>query len=118
MDSKEIKWTFGGNRCFVASVPCGLWHTTVVTSAGQLFTFDGTFGVLGHEDRKSGIPRGPTHCLISYGHSMTIALTNNGHVYAMGSPVYMHLWNPQAGRKLSIRVEGKLTKNFLFKACR
>lgn len=43
----------------VSSISCGLWHTAVVTSAGQLFTFgDGTFGVLGHDDRKSvSIPK-------------------------------------------------------------
>ncbi|KAK4792749.1 hypothetical protein SAY86_023184 [Trapa natans] len=43
----------------VSSISCGPWHTAVVTSAGQLFTFgEGTFGVLGHGDRKSvSIPR-------------------------------------------------------------
>ncbi|CAN8244117.1 unnamed protein product [Cochlearia groenlandica] len=43
----------------VSSVACGPYHTAVVTSAGQLFTFgDGTFGVLGHGDKKSVfIPR-------------------------------------------------------------
>ncbi|KAI4386225.1 hypothetical protein MLD38_004175 [Melastoma candidum] len=43
----------------VSSMSCGPWHTAIVTSAGQLFTFgDGTFGVLGHGDRKStSIPR-------------------------------------------------------------
>ncbi|KAM1002058.1 PH, RCC1 and FYVE domains-containing protein 1-like [Malus sylvestris] len=38
----------------VASVTCGPWHTALVTSTGKLFTFgDGTFGVLGHGDRKN-----------------------------------------------------------------
>ncbi|OIW04190.1 hypothetical protein TanjilG_00750 [Lupinus angustifolius] len=43
----------------VSSISCGPWHTAVVTSAGQLFTFgDGTFGVLGHGDRKNvSLPR-------------------------------------------------------------
>ncbi|KAJ4951406.1 hypothetical protein NE237_028238 [Protea cynaroides] len=38
----------------VASVTCGPWHTALITSTGQLFTFgDGTFGVLGHGNRES-----------------------------------------------------------------
>ncbi|KAF8377151.1 hypothetical protein HHK36_030524 [Tetracentron sinense] len=38
----------------VASVTCGPWHTALVTSTGQLFTFgDGTFGVLGHGNKES-----------------------------------------------------------------
>uniref|UniRef100_A0A0E0H8E2 FYVE-type domain-containing protein n=1 Tax=Oryza nivara TaxID=4536 RepID=A0A0E0H8E2_ORYNI len=33
----------------VAYVSCGTWHTALITSMGQLFTFgDGSFGVLGH----------------------------------------------------------------------
>ncbi|XP_039118003.1 PH, RCC1 and FYVE domains-containing protein 1-like isoform X2 [Dioscorea cayenensis subsp. rotundata] len=43
----------------VSSISCGPWHTAIVTSSGQLFTFgDGTFGVLGHGDRSSvSVPR-------------------------------------------------------------
>ncbi|XP_021285304.1 uncharacterized protein LOC110417334 [Herrania umbratica] len=38
----------------VAVVTCGPWHTALITSTGQLFTFgDGTFGVLGHGDREN-----------------------------------------------------------------
>ncbi|KAL6005501.1 PH, RCC1 and FYVE domain-containing protein 1 [Asimina triloba] len=38
----------------VASVSCGPWHTALITSNGQLFTFgDGTFGALGHGNRGS-----------------------------------------------------------------
>ncbi|CAN6439014.1 unnamed protein product [Victoria cruziana] len=38
----------------VAAVSCGAWHTALISSNGQLFTFgDGTFGVLGHGDRAS-----------------------------------------------------------------
>ncbi|KAK3166582.1 hypothetical protein QOZ80_1AG0047670 [Eleusine coracana subsp. coracana] len=38
----------------VAYVSCGTWHTALITSRGQLFTYgDGTFGVLGHGNRES-----------------------------------------------------------------
>eukprot|EP00250_Pteridium_aquilinum_P035563 c9662_g1_i1 orf=350-3007(+) len=49
---KRIGGSLEGLR--ISSVSCGPWHTALVTSSGQLFTFgDGTFGVLGHGDRKS-----------------------------------------------------------------
>ncbi|EOY01971.1 hypothetical protein QUC31_013503 [Theobroma cacao] len=43
----------------VTYVSCGPWHTALVTSGGQLFTFgDGSFGALGHGDHTSTtIPR-------------------------------------------------------------
>ncbi|XP_044481650.1 PH, RCC1 and FYVE domains-containing protein 1-like isoform X2 [Mangifera indica] len=169
----------------VSYISCGPWHTIVVTSSGQLFTFgDGTFGVLGHGDRKSSsIPREveslkglrtvraacgvwhtaavvevmvgnsslsncspgklftwgdgdkgrlghgdkeaklvptcvaalvePNFCQVACGHSLTVALTTEGHVYTMGSPVYGQLGNPHADGKLPTRVEGKLFKNFV-----
>lgn len=54
---KRVNGPLEGLR--VASVSCGPWHTALVTSSGQLFTFgDGTFGVLGHGDRSStSLPR-------------------------------------------------------------
>ncbi|KAL4291958.1 hypothetical protein GQ457_14G018720 [Hibiscus cannabinus] len=90
---------------------CGVWHTAAVVevmvgspntsncSSRRLFTWgDGDKGHLGH---------------VSCGHSMTIALTTNGHVYTMGSHVSGLLGNPQAVEELPICVEGNLTKNFV-----
>lgn len=38
----------------ISKVACGEWHTAVVSSSGQLFTYgDGTFGVLGHGNLQS-----------------------------------------------------------------
>ncbi|CAA3005289.1 PH, RCC1 and FYVE domains-containing 1-like [Olea europaea subsp. europaea] len=40
-------------RLHIATVTCGPWHTALISSTGQLFTFgDGTFGVLGHGNRE------------------------------------------------------------------
>ncbi|KQK11687.1 PH, RCC1 and FYVE domains-containing protein 1 [Brachypodium distachyon] len=49
---KRISGALEGQQ--VAYVSCGTWHTALITSTGQLFTFgDGTFGVLGHGNRES-----------------------------------------------------------------
>ncbi|XP_019153344.1 PREDICTED: uncharacterized protein LOC109149797 [Ipomoea nil] len=38
----------------VSMISCGPWHSALITSTGQLFTYgDGTFGVLGHGDRET-----------------------------------------------------------------
>ncbi|CAM0901590.1 unnamed protein product [Alopecurus aequalis] len=38
----------------VSAVSCGTWHTALITSSGQLYTFgDGTFGALGHGNRET-----------------------------------------------------------------
>ncbi|XP_069150390.1 PH, RCC1 and FYVE domains-containing protein 1-like [Solanum lycopersicum] len=38
----------------ISHVACGVWHTGLVSTSGQLFTYgDGTFGALGHGNRKS-----------------------------------------------------------------
>ncbi|XP_049393541.1 PH, RCC1 and FYVE domains-containing protein 1-like [Solanum stenotomum] len=54
---KKVRGPLVGKH--VSYVSCGPWHSAVITSVGQLFTFgDGTFGALGHGDRCSiGIPR-------------------------------------------------------------
>ncbi|CAA2964153.1 PH, RCC1 and FYVE domains-containing 1-like isoform X2 [Olea europaea subsp. europaea] len=49
---KRISGSLGGLQ--VSKVTCGPWHTALITSTGQLFTFgDGTFGVLGHGNREN-----------------------------------------------------------------
>ncbi|KAL6911745.1 hypothetical protein ACP4OV_000550 [Aristida adscensionis] len=38
----------------VLKVACGQWHSAIISSSGQLFTYgDGTFGVLGHGDTRT-----------------------------------------------------------------
>ncbi|KAL6651267.1 hypothetical protein ACP70R_010192 [Stipagrostis hirtigluma subsp. patula] len=42
------------NGISVSKIACGPWHTAMITSSGQLFTYgDGTFGVLGHGDTQA-----------------------------------------------------------------
>ncbi|XP_078162404.1 regulator of chromosome condensation (RCC1) family with FYVE zinc finger domain-containing protein isoform X3 [Carex rostrata] len=38
----------------ISKVACGNWHTAIISSSGTLYTYgEGTFGVLGHGDKKS-----------------------------------------------------------------
>eukprot|EP00250_Pteridium_aquilinum_P019086 c24287_g1_i1 orf=626-3934(+) len=180
---KRVSGPLDGLR--VSSVSCGTWHTALVTSSGQLFTYgDGTFGVLGHGDRSStffpkevdslkglktirvscGVwhtaavvevmagPSGSSICssgklftwgdgdkgrlghgdkeqklvptcvaaLVDYslcqvacGHSLTVALTDSGQVFTMGSAVYGQLGDPKADGKFPGRVEGELRDAFV-----
>ncbi|CAN8238297.1 unnamed protein product [Cochlearia groenlandica] len=51
--TRKISDVLGGFLS-VSSVACGAWHTAIVTSSGQLFTYgSGTFGVLGHGSLES-----------------------------------------------------------------
>ncbi|XVE53255.1 hypothetical protein DITRI_Ditri02bG0189500 [Diplodiscus trichospermus] len=175
----------------VSYISCGPWHTALVTSGGQLFTFgDGSFGALGHGDHScTTIPRkvetlsglrttrvacGVWHtaavvevvtessdsgsgspvssslaklftwgdgdkgqlghgdkeprlfpecvaalsddniCRVACGHSLTVALTNSGRVYTMGSSAYGQLGIPTAADgKVPNRVEGKIADSFV-----
>ncbi|XP_073306555.1 PH, RCC1 and FYVE domains-containing protein 1-like [Primulina huaijiensis] len=48
---KRISGPLDGRQ--VATVSCGPWHTALITTTGQMFTFgDGTFGALGHGNRE------------------------------------------------------------------
>ncbi|XP_022960825.1 PH, RCC1 and FYVE domains-containing protein 1-like [Cucurbita moschata] len=114
-------------------VACGVWHTAAIVevmvgnpgshnnSSVKLFTWgDGDKGRLGHGDKEAKLVPTcvaalvePNFCQVACGHSLTVALTNSGHVYTMGSPVYGQLGNPQADGKLPVRVEGKLSKSFV-----
>ncbi|GAB4827389.1 hypothetical protein Ancab_034274 [Ancistrocladus abbreviatus] len=120
----------------VSSVSCGPWHTAIVTSAGQLFTFgvlmeteevfqnQGSLtrlrGRLGHGDKEARLV--PTcvaaltelnFCQVACGHSLTVALTTTGQFYTMGGAVYGQLGSPHAEGMLPTCVEGKLLRSFV-----
>ncbi|XP_033140913.1 PH, RCC1 and FYVE domains-containing protein 1 isoform X1 [Brassica rapa] len=115
----------------VMKVACGFWHTAAVvevtneasdaelySSCGQLFTWgDGEKGQLGHGDNSAKLlPECVTSltdeniCQVACGHSLTVSLTSNGHVYTMGSPAYGQLGNPTAKEKVPSRVEGDIAE--------
>ncbi|KAL4290506.1 hypothetical protein GQ457_14G018870 [Hibiscus cannabinus] len=120
----------------VELVACGEYHSCVVSLSGEMYSWGGSsgnFGLLGHGSETSQwIPKnlngplegihvssgscGPWHTggdkgRVGHGGEEARLVHTCVAALAMGSPVYMHLWNPQADGKLSIRVEGKLAKN-------
>ncbi|MCI17078.1 ZR1 protein, partial [Trifolium medium] len=110
----------------VRSVACGTWHTAAIieviadrfkynTSTGKLFTWgDGDEARLGHAD--SGNKLVPT-CVsqlvdydfvqVSCGRMLTLALTNMGKVFAIGSAKYGQLGNPHV-KDRAVLVEGSV----------
>ncbi|XP_010246209.1 PREDICTED: uncharacterized protein LOC104589558 isoform X2 [Nelumbo nucifera] len=111
----------------VKSVSCGPWHTAAVvdvttgpfkisSSTGKLFTWgDGDKGRLGHLDRERKLVPTCVSRLMAYdfvqvscGRMLTVALTDTGMVWTMGSTVHGQLGNPYAGDKSINIVEGKL----------
>lgn len=116
----------------VKSVACGSWHTAAIVDiivdrfkfngvGGKLFTWgDGDKGRLGHADlEKKLLPTCVAQLVeldfaqVSCGRMLTVALTNTGKVYTMGSSVHGQLGNPQAKDKSIVIVEGKLKEEFV-----
>ncbi|KAK7302042.1 hypothetical protein RJT34_12921 [Clitoria ternatea] len=125
---KEVE-SLSGLR--VRSVACGSWHTAAIvevmfdryrynSASGKLFTWgDGDEGRLGHAENGSKlVPTCVTQLVdydfvqVSCGRMLTVALTNMGKVFAMGSAKYGQLGNPHA-RDRAIMVEGQLKQEFV-----
>lgn len=118
-------------------VACGSWHTAAIVEivasealasealgkslAGKLFTWgDGDCGQLGHGDSERRLfPSSVaslmnlSFCKVACGHDLTLAVTNSGRVYSMGSAIYGQLGNPSAEGKVPDTVEGKIAACFV-----
>ncbi|KAI4307707.1 hypothetical protein L6164_030865 [Bauhinia variegata] len=116
----------------VRSVACGSWHTAAIvdvmvdrfkynTSTGKLFTWgDADEGRLGHVDNGRKLLPTCVSQLVDYdfiqvscGRTLTVALTNLGKVFTMGSAVHGQLGNPHAKSKAVTIVEGLLKQEFV-----
>ncbi|KAL7192723.1 hypothetical protein ACSBR2_024524 [Camellia fascicularis] len=117
----------------VKSIACGPWHTAAIVEimvdrfkfnngpGGKLFTWgDGDKGRLGHADQERKLLPTCVAQLVDHdfiqvdcGRMLTIALTNMGKVYTMGSAVHGQLGNPQAKDKSITIVQGKLKDEFV-----
>ncbi|KAJ4828795.1 hypothetical protein Tsubulata_010808 [Turnera subulata] len=126
---KEVECLKG---LWVKSVACGSWHTAAIvdvivdrfkfnTVGGKLFTWgDGDKGRLGHADLEKRLLPTCVAQLVDYdfvqvscGRMLTVALTNKGKVFTMGSSVHGQLGNPQAKDKSITIVDGKLKDEFV-----
>ncbi|KAL0678158.1 hypothetical protein Bca4012_006139 [Brassica carinata] len=121
-------------RMKVVSVSCGPWHTAAIVetstidrkyhkakSCGKLFTWgDGDKGRLGHVDSKRKlVPTCVSELIdqdfvkVSCGWTLTVALSNRGTVYTMGSSIHGQLGCPRAKDKSINTVLGNLTRQFV-----
>ncbi|KAJ6369515.1 hypothetical protein OIU76_027863 [Salix suchowensis] len=118
---------------WVKSIACGSWHTAAIVDivvdpfkfngvGGKLFTWgDGDKGRLGHAENleKKLLPTCVAQLVeldfvqVSCGRMLTVALTNAGKVYTMGSSVHGQLGNPRVKDKSIAIVEGKLKEEFV-----
>lgn len=116
----------------VRSVACGSWHTAAIvdvmfdryrynTTTGKLFTWgDGNEGRLGHTDNGSKLVPTCVSQLVDYdfvqvscGRMLTVALTNMGKVFAIGSAKHGQLGTPHAREHKAVMVEGQLKQEFV-----
>ncbi|GFP83369.1 probable E3 ubiquitin-protein ligase herc1, partial [Phtheirospermum japonicum] len=113
------------------AVSCGVWHTAAIievsnqagpnVASRKLFTWgDGDKYRLGHGNKEAYLLPTCVSNLIDYniqqlacGANMTIALTNSGHVFTMGSNAYGQLGNPQSDGKSPILVQERLVGEFV-----
>ncbi|KAL4590552.1 hypothetical protein LXL04_003484 [Taraxacum kok-saghyz] len=112
-------------------VACGVWHTAAIvevtnqngglSNSRKLFTWgDGDKYRLGHGDKTTYLQPTCISALIDYnfhqlacGHTMTLALTTSGHVFAVGSPSYGQLGNPKSDGKAPSLVQDGLVGEFV-----
>ncbi|XP_058179694.1 PH, RCC1 and FYVE domains-containing protein 1 [Rhododendron vialii] len=116
----------------VKSVACGSWHTAAVVEimvdgckfddpGGKLFTWgDGDKGKLGHADQERKLLPACVLQLVDHnfvqvacGRMLTVALTDRGKVYTMGSAVHGQLGDPHGKDKSITIVQGKIKNEFV-----
>ncbi|KOM57902.1 hypothetical protein LR48_Vigan11g093500 [Vigna angularis] len=120
---KEVKLLSGLKTIKVA---CGVWHTAAImevefqsgsnASSGKLFTWgNGDKHCLGHGNTETYLQPTRVAPLTGYnfhqvacGHTMTVALTTSGHVFAMGGTEHGQLGNPVSAGKIPTLVQDKL----------
>ncbi|XP_037491420.1 PH, RCC1 and FYVE domains-containing protein 1 isoform X2 [Jatropha curcas] len=125
---KEVQLLSGLKTIKVA---CGVWHTAAIVevmgqagatvSSRKLFTWgDGDKYRLGHGSKDTYLLPTCISSLIDYnfhqiacGHTMTVALTTSGHVFAMGSTAYGQLGNPSSDGKNPSLVQDNLVGEFV-----
>ncbi|OAY28102.1 PH, RCC1 and FYVE domains-containing protein 1 [Manihot esculenta] len=125
---KEVQLLSGLKTIKVA---CGVWHTAAIVevmsqpgttvSSRKLFTWgDGDKNRLGHGSKETYLLPTCVSPLIDYnfhqiacGHTMTVALTTSGHVFAMGGTAYGQLGNPNSDGKVPSLVQDNLVGEFV-----
>jgi alpha-tubulin suppressor-like RCC1 family protein len=121
---KEVELTSGHKPIKVA---CGVWHTAAIievndqsgsnaSASKRLFTWgDGDQYRLGHANKETYLQPTCVAALSEYnfqqvacGQNFTVALTESGHVFTVGSTAHGQLGNPNSDGKVPVLVRDKL----------